>query len=166
MTAMKILSCLVMLFLVAGCYYRHNVGYSHQTSRQGGSDPSIAPGEWSNFSYTNNNGCAELICERVVLAFEDLTKNQRDIFHLNDKTESVKMAGSGTASTTTTCSSNDISVQFYSRFADGTNTLDFAGQKIQFSNAGHLLSVGSQSVGLDGPQKTVHISAGKIVSVE
>jgi len=107
-----------------------------------------------------------LVCDRVVLAFDDLSKTQRDIFHFGDETELLKMAGDGVATITITATLNGATVEFKSRYADTTNTVDFGGQRVQFSNSGRLLTVGAQSVRLEGPQQTVHIKAGKIAGLK
>ena len=160
--AMAVWGSVSLLTLVNGCLARtHHYSASHSSS------VAATPGSnWSDehkmvFRYGIRDDRAALESKRVVLVFRDLTPEQKRLFHFQREEQPVQIGGEGISSVTTTCANGKVMVRFRSDYANGTNTLQFGDQKVQFIESGRVLLAGDLAVELSNGRKVVQLTGAK-----
>ena len=164
---MTIWLSLLLVFVTAGCAVRiHHDFNDYQSSVTSTPSPDL-PNECKMvLRYQIRDGCAALEVERFVLLFHGLTPAQQRIFRFQGGQQVVQVSGNGTSSTSVTCATGRGTVAFHSDYAEGTNTLQFGQQAVQFTQGGRLLSAGGETVDLAEGRKVVHLKSNKVLSVE
>ena len=117
------------------------------------------------FEYLIRDGSAVLQAEEVVLVFPGLTTAEQRVFRFGGTHQAIQIAGHGSSSVEVSRSLNRITTRFNSTYANGTNTLQFGSQTVQFTEAGKRLWVGGEAIDLSPGRKVVHLR-GNTATVE
>jgi len=161
---LKIFGCSILcLVMGTGCVTRtyHSSGaFSSNFATSRGSN-------WPDeqqilLRYQIREGQAALQSERVVLVFHGLPPEQQRMFHFQEAQQAVPIAGDGTFSMSTTCSSGKQTITFRSDYSAGTNTLEFGGRRVSLTSNGRSVSVGDQTVDLSEGLKIIHLKGDKV----
>lgn len=143
----------------SGCVVKFNSSYSsHNTTMSKSSLTPSAAQEQMVFRYTNYNGKAVLESDRVVLVFDGISRDEQRAFHFGGNAQTIQINGTGTSAVDVSCRRNVAFLRFHSAYADGTNTLQFGKQVVQFVNNGQILIAGQESVPLTNGQTRVHLN--------
>lgn len=113
------------------------------------------------FAYTNHQGKAVLANERVVLVFDDISRDQQRAFHFQGNKQPVQVSGNGSSTVEVSCRRNLAFLRFHSAYVNGTNTIQFGKHVLQLAEAGHLLIAGEDIIHLStNGQTCVHLTKG------
>ena len=156
-SSVKLCLLLLLLPVAVSCVMRSPHHAQYQTSVA-----STLGSQWPDehkmlFEYHARDGHPALESDHVVLVFHGVMPKQQQVFHFQGKQQAVQIAGNGTSSVSVTCTIDRETVVFRSDYANGTNTLHFGQQTVQFSQGGRLLLAGDQTVDLSKGQKVVHL---------
>jgi archaellum component FlaF (FlaF/FlaG flagellin family) len=143
----------------SGCVVRFNSSHSsHNTTvSRSGLTPAVSQDQMV-FRYTNYNGKAVLESDRVVLVFDGISRDEQRAFHFGGNAQAIQISGNGVSGVDVSCRRNVAFLRFHSDYANGTNTLQFGKQVVQFVDNGQLLLAGKESVALTNGQTRVHLN--------